>query len=75
MEPKKDWTADELEKEYVNKMRAVTVSTDIKIDGKQKILDMSKEDFEAEFADTCLARSGLESLKRNAQICLADISH
>jgi epoxyqueuosine reductase len=35
-----------------------------------EILNMSEEDFEAEFADSAFIRLGLERLKRNAQICL-----
>jgi len=39
----------------------------------QEILNLSREDFEAKFADFCLKRLSLEGLKRNAQICLANI--
>jgi epoxyqueuosine reductase len=39
----------------------------------QEVLDMSEELFETRFADSCLKRSGLEVLKRNAEICLANL--
>ena len=38
----------------------------------QQLLKMTQEDFEAAFADSPIKRSGLDRLKRNAQICLAD---
>jgi len=38
----------------------------------QKILDMSEDDFETEFADSAIRRTGLERLTRNARICLAN---
>jgi epoxyqueuosine reductase len=40
----------------------------------QEVLNMSSEDFEREFADSAIRRSGLERLKRNAEICLDNIS-
>ena len=39
-----------------------------------EILNLSRESFEAKFADSVIKRSGLERLKRNAQICLANIT-
>jgi epoxyqueuosine reductase QueG len=39
----------------------------------QQILDMNERDFEAAFADSVIKRSGLDQLKRNARICLANI--
>jgi epoxyqueuosine reductase len=39
----------------------------------QRILDMNERDFEAAFADSVIKRSGLDGLKRNARICLANI--
>ena len=40
----------------------------------QKILALSQENFEADFADSPIKRSGLDRLKRNAQICLMNIT-
>jgi epoxyqueuosine reductase len=40
----------------------------------QKILRMNAESFGAEFAKSPIERLGLEGLKRNAQICLANIT-
>ncbi len=39
----------------------------------QQILDMNERDFGAAFADSVIKRTGLEGLKRNARICLANI--
>ncbi|MFZ0035425.1 MAG: tRNA epoxyqueuosine(34) reductase QueG [Sedimentisphaerales bacterium] len=39
-----------------------------------KMLSMSEDDFEAKFADSVFMRLGLDRLKRNAQICLNNIS-
>ena len=36
----------------------------------KEILNLSDDDFDKNFADSCLARSGLDLLKRNARICL-----
>jgi len=35
-----------------------------------QILSLSKADFDARFADSCIRRLGLQRLKRNARICL-----
>jgi epoxyqueuosine reductase len=40
----------------------------------QEILNMDAESFDAEFAESPINRLGLEGLKRNARICLANIS-
>jgi epoxyqueuosine reductase len=40
----------------------------------QKILDLSEEDFGAQFSDSTIRRTGLDRLKRNAGICLANRS-
>jgi epoxyqueuosine reductase len=40
----------------------------------QEILDMSESDFEAKFGDSPIKRLGPERLKRNARICLANIT-
>ncbi len=40
----------------------------------QQLLGMSQSDFDTKFADSPLMRVGLEQLKRNAQICLANIT-
>jgi epoxyqueuosine reductase len=40
----------------------------------QKVLSLSNESFEAEFAESPIKRLGLEGLKRNARICLANIT-
>ena len=42
MKQNKDWTREELEKEYVGKMKAITISTDIVFQGKHRILDLSE---------------------------------
>jgi len=42
MSEKNDWTKEELEKEYVNTMTAVTVPVNIHIEGQQQILDLSE---------------------------------
>jgi len=42
--------------------------------GLARILNLTEEDFDAEFADSPIKRSGLDRLKRNAQICLANIT-
>jgi len=39
-----------------------------------EILSMSDESFEAEFADSPIKRLGLEGLKRNARICLKNVT-
>ena len=39
-----------------------------------EILNLSREEFERKFADSVIKRLGLERLKRNAQICLANIA-
>jgi len=39
-----------------------------------RILDMTLEDFEAEFVDSPIKRLGLDRLKRNAQVCLKNIT-
>ena len=39
----------------------------------QRILDMNERDFEAALADSVIKRSGLDGLKINARICLANI--
>ncbi len=39
-----------------------------------EILNMTEVDFEAKFADSAFIRLGLERLKRNAQICLNNIT-
>ncbi|HCO92520.1 MAG TPA: tRNA epoxyqueuosine(34) reductase QueG [Phycisphaerales bacterium] len=41
----------------------------------QEILSLDAETFEAKFADSPIKRVGLEGLKRNARICLANITH
>jgi len=40
----------------------------------QQLLSMSQADFDTKFADSPLMRIGLEKLKRNAGICLANIT-
>ncbi|MBN2593191.1 MAG: tRNA epoxyqueuosine(34) reductase QueG [Sedimentisphaerales bacterium] len=40
----------------------------------QEILDLDAEAFEAKFAESPIKRLGLEGLKRNARICLANIT-
>ena len=40
----------------------------------RRILDLTQEDFVAEFADSPIKRLGLDRLKRTAQICLANIA-
>lgn len=49
---KKDWTREELEKDYVGKMKAFTLPVNISFSGKQKILAMKE----------------LEELLRNADV-------
>jgi epoxyqueuosine reductase len=39
-----------------------------------RILDMSPQQFQTEFADSALLRTGLQQLKRNAQICLNNLT-
>ena len=39
-----------------------------------RILNLTQRDFDAEFADSTIRRSGLERLKRNAQVCLDNIN-
>ncbi len=41
----------------------------------QKILEMTEEKFQIEFADSVLLRPGLDQLKRNAKICLKNSTH
>ncbi|MHC4336616.1 MAG: epoxyqueuosine reductase [Planctomycetota bacterium] len=38
------------------------------------VLNLSAEDFEAQFSDSVIKRPGLEGLRRSAQICLANIT-
>jgi epoxyqueuosine reductase len=40
----------------------------------QKVLDLDAEGFEAKFAESPIQRIGLDGLKRNARICLANIT-
>ncbi len=40
----------------------------------QQLLGMSQADFDTKFADSPIKRLGLERLKRNAQICLSNIT-
>lgn len=42
MSRKSDWTKEELEKEYVERMIAVTIPVNIHIEGQQQILDLSE---------------------------------
>ena len=39
-----------------------------------RILNLTEEDFDAEFGDSPIKRSGLDRLKRNARICLGNIT-
>lgn len=39
-----------------------------------EVLNLSRQDFNARFADSVIKRLGLERLKRNAEICLANIA-
>jgi epoxyqueuosine reductase len=39
-----------------------------------RILNLSQQDFDTEFADSTIRRSGLDRLKRNARICLDNIN-
>jgi len=39
-----------------------------------RILNLTQQDFDAEFADSTIRRIGLERLKRNARICLDNIN-
>ncbi len=41
----------------------------------QDVLDMDEDDFETGFADSPIKRLGIQLLKRNAQICLNNITH
>jgi epoxyqueuosine reductase len=41
----------------------------------QEILNLTPESFEARFADSPIKRTGLDSLKRNAAICLANMAN
>jgi epoxyqueuosine reductase len=40
----------------------------------QEVLSLDAESFEAKFAESPIKRLGLEGLKRNARICLANIT-
>jgi len=42
--------------------------------GLREVLDLGPESFEAKFANSAIKRLGLERLKRNAQLCLANIT-
>lgn len=42
MKQRNDWTREHLEKHYVGKMKAITISANISIEGKQRILDLSE---------------------------------
>jgi len=42
MSGRDDWTKEELEKEYVSKMTAITIPVNIHIKGQQRILDLSE---------------------------------
>ncbi len=41
----------------------------------QEVLDLTPESFEAKFADSPIKRTGLDGLKRNAHICLANMAN
>jgi len=41
--------------------------------GLEAVLEMSEDAFKSEFADSPIRRAGLERLKRNARICLANL--
>ena len=40
----------------------------------RRILNLTRQDFDAEFADSPIKRLGLDRLKRNAQICFVNIT-
>ncbi len=42
MKQNKDWTKEKLEKSYIGKLKATTISTNIVFEGKQRILDLSE---------------------------------
>ncbi len=39
----------------------------------RRVMDMNSADFDAEFADSTIKRTGLDALKRNAALCLGNI--
>lgn len=53
---KKDWTKEKLEKDYIGKMKAVTIPVNISFEGRQKILDLSE----------------LEEILKNAKVITQD---
>jgi len=55
-EEQNDWTREELQKEYIEKVTAVTVPVNISIHGQQTVLDMS----------------GVENILRNAEVITLD---
>lgn len=42
--------------------------------GLERVLQLEQEEFDADFADSPMKRTGLERLKRNAQTCLKNIN-
>jgi len=76
MSEKNDWTREELEKEYVNTMTAVTIPVNIQIEGQQRILDLSEMKEILEEANlislgTCDCRRDLKRCDAPLDVCIS----
>lgn len=76
MVEKSDWTREELEKEYVNTMTAVTIPVNIHIEGQQRVLDLSEMKEILEKANlislgTCGCRKDLKKCDAPLDVCIS----
>ena len=72
----KDWTKEELMKEYVGKYTPVTIPVNVSIEGKQKILDLSSvkkilDDAKTIAVQDCGCRTRLRKCDLPLDVCLS----
>lgn len=73
---KGDWTKEELEKEYVNTMTAVTIPVNIHVEGQQRILDLSEmekilRDARLVSLGECGCRKKLKKCEAPLDVCIS----
>lgn len=71
MSGQKDWTREEIEKEYVGEMTAVTVPVDIHLEGKQRILGFAE--MQTILRDARLISVGECGCRKRVKMCDAPI--
>lgn len=76
MPEKNDWTKEELEKEYISKMTAVTIPVNIHIEGQQQILDLTEmkknlKDAELISLGECGCRKDLKKCDAPLDVCIS----